>query len=549
MVNLTTLYDVLSGSPQSIALILTAGGKKISRSALQQCVVETSLALRRAGVKPGDVVSTAYANTLDFVVSFLAITSARAVAAPLNAAYKVDEFSFYLEDTSSVLLLIPEEGNKAAEAAAAKHKVPVAKLTVSVAADGRPTPAFTALTPGLTFPPAPGGQAPKLPELPRPDDLALFFHTSGTTGRPKAVPLTHSNIVASLSNIIATYELGGADRSYLVMPLFHVHGLMAGLLSPLAAGSAVILPKEGKFSAHVFWPDCVTYGATFYTAVPTIHQVLLARASQDYPASSPPPLRFIRSCSSSLAAAVLEKLEATFKVPVLEAYAMSEASHQMTSNPLPKHGPHKPGTVGRAQGSVQVAVLDAANQVLPPGKVGEVCIRGPNVTKGYWNNPKANEEAYAGGWFHTGDQGWLDPEGYLTLTGRIKELINRGGEKISPLEVDGVLLAHPAVAEAVCFGAPDEKYGEVVAAAIVLKPEVASKLTSNADAAEALKADIRKHCSVKLSGFKVPGAIFFTPELPKGPTGKIQRRHMASVFIKKEGEKPAGAGAGVRSKL
>eukprot|EP00877_Chromochloris_zofingiensis_P007714 jgi/Chrzof1/3196/Cz12g15140.t1 len=367
---------------------------------------------------------------------------------------------------------------------------------------------------------------------PQPNDVALFLHTSGTTSKPKGVPLTHANLCASLANIIKTYELSPQDRSYLVMPLFHVHGLMAGLLAPLAAGSAVILPAGGKFSAQVFWKDCCEHQATFYTAVPTIHQILLSRAAQDYPAQSPPPLRFIRSCSSSLAAPTLHKLEATFGVPVLEAYAMTEAAHQMTSNPLPKHGIRKPGSVGQPQGSVQVAILNGHNIPLPPGVIGEVCIRGPNVTAGYLNNPKANEQAYAGGWFHTGDQGWLDEAGYVTLTGRLKELINRGGEKISPLEIDSVLLGHPDVAEAVCFGAPDEKYGEVVAAVVVLRQ----------GAPQDVADDIRAYCKTRLAAFKVPQQIFITDVLPKGPTGKIQRRFMADAFIKAKPNSSSGSG-------
>ncbi|KAG1660672.1 hypothetical protein FOA52_006833 [Chlamydomonas sp. UWO 241] len=527
---LTTLHDVLAGFPGAAGLVLTGGGGKCGRAELYAAVVDTASRLRAAGVKPGDVVSMAFANTIDFVVAFLGVTFARAVAAPLNAGYTADEFLFYLEDTSSKLLLLPASGNKAAEQAAAKHRVPIATLSVAAVDGGRPAVSITPATPGpYTFPPP--SPSPRLAELPSPSDLALFFHTSGTTGRPKAVPLTHANIVASLANIQETYELCPSDVSYLVMPLFHVHGLMAGLLAPLASGSSVVLPKEGKFTAHVFWKDCCAHGATFYTAVPTMHQVLLARADKEYPAASPPPLRFIRSCSASLAAATLERLEATFKVPVLEAYAMSEASHQMTSSPLPKHGVRKPGSVGKAQGSVSVAVLDANHQAVPTGKIGEVCIRGPNVTSGYWNNDKANAEAYAGGWFHTGDQGWLDAEGYLTLTGRIKELINRGGEKISPLEVDNILLGHPAVAEACCFGAPDEKYGEVVAAAVVLRPE------AEGQSAEAIEASVKAHCAAKVAAFKVPIRVFVTKALPKGATGKVQRRIMASHFM------PNGAGA------
>eukprot|EP00798_Chlamydomonas_sp_ICE-L_P003821 gene3821-13893_t len=307
-----TMYDITAGSPGDLSLVLAGGGPKLSRGALHKAIVETALSLQCAGVKPGDVVSTAYANTVDFVVSFLAITYARGVAAPLNAAYKIDEFCFYLEDTSSKMLLVPNEGNKAAEEAAKKQNVPVAKFMVKFNGS-TPVPTFVPQTPGLTFPPPTYGLAPQLKELPKPSDLALFFHTSGTTGKPKAVPLNHANLMASIANICATYELNPKDRSYLVMPLFHVHGLLA----------AIILPEAGKFTAHCFWKDACEHAATFYTAVPTIHQILLARAPQDYPAANPPPLRFIRSCSSSLAAATLGKLEEAFKVPVLEAYAMS----------------------------------------------------------------------------------------------------------------------------------------------------------------------------------------------------------------------------------
>ncbi|MEW5317020.1 MAG: hypothetical protein WDW38_008353 [Sanguina aurantia] len=519
----STLYEVLLKNDEQAALVIagTPNAHKLSRRQLRECIERTAAQLQQAGIRPGDVVSLAFTNTVDFVIAFLAITYARAVAAPLNSAYKQDEFEFFLGDASAKLLLLPEEGNPAASAAANKMKVPVAQLRANVGS-GTPTCTITPM-PGcnLVFGKAAG---PALQGVPLPTDIALFLHTSGTTSRPKGVPLTHGNLAASLANIVATYELVPSDRSYVVMPLFHVHGLMAGLLAPLAAGATVVLPAGGKFSAAVFWPDCVAHGVTFYTAVPTMHQVLLSRAATDYPASAPPPLRFIRSCSSSLAPATLKRLEDAFKVPVLEAYAMTEASHQMTSNPLPKHGPHKAGSVGRAQGGVTVAILDNANALLPTGKVGEVCIRGSNVTAGYLNNPTANVEAYAGGWFHTGDQGFLDSEGYLTLTGRLKELINRGGEKISPLEVDSVLLSHPFVAEAVSFGAPDEKYGEVVAAAVVL--------TGNAPKDhQQVIASIKAHCLVKLAAFKVPGQVFITDVLPKTATGKIQRRHMVSAFM------------------
>jgi acyl-CoA synthetase (AMP-forming)/AMP-acid ligase II len=298
------------------------------------------------------------------------------------------------------------------------------------------------------------------------------------------------------------------------MPLFHVHGLLGATLSTFLSGGTAVVPA--RFSAGAFWPAARAHRATWYSAVPTIHQVLLSRADADAaPAAS--GFRFIRSCSSALAPATLAQLEARFGAPVLEAYGMTEASHQMASNPLPPAG-HKPGTVGPGTG-VEVGIMDEGGNLLPAGTPGEVVIRGPNVTRGYHNNPEANAAAFTNGWFRTGDRGALDAEGYLTLIGRIKELINRGGEKISPLEVDAALLTHPAVAEAASFAAPDPKYGEEVHAAVVLR-------------GDATAADLQAHCGGRLADFKVPKVIHIVKELPKGPTGKVQRRFMAAAFQK-----------------
>ena len=431
----TLASEVLWGAPDSISVIKggdeekSVSAARVTRGDLHRLCVEFANTLRNNGVRPGDVVTIAEPNTIEQVVIFLGCTYARAVAAPLNQNYTTDEFKYYMKDANSKLLVTGSNGNEAAEAA---DVVPSMSVTVTVTEGAAPTLLVT----GTKM----RKDASQYKDVfssdpPRPDDVALFLHTSGTTSRPKGVPLSHANLVASLRNIKSTYEFTPADVSLLVMPLFHVHGLMAGLLSPLLSGASVVLPEAGKFSAGTFWKDAVEHNVTFYTAVPTMHQILVSRADKDYPKKNPPPIRVIRSCSSSLAPATLFQVEKLFKAPVLEAYAMTEASHQMTSNPLPKFGERKPGTVGKPQGSVKVAILDDRCKLLGPGEVGEVCIQGPNVTKGYKNNPKANKEAFAGGWFHTGDQGYLSEDGYLSLTGRIKELINRGGEKISPLEV------------------------------------------------------------------------------------------------------------------
>lgn len=362
---------------------------------------------------------------LQFVVTFLAVIRVRATAAPLNAAYTEDEFLFFMEDAESKLLLVPgKEGNGPAETAAARLKLPVAGVHWEKGESG---PGDVVLIAKARLE---SKKVDSAGDVPTEEDGALFLHTSGTTSRPKGVPLTNLNLASSIQHIIASYELSTTDRTLVVMPLFHVHGLMAALLSSLAAGGAAILPAAGRFSASTFWKDLKEGDGTWYTAVPTIHQILLS-LHKSKPQAEYPKLRFIRSCSSSLAPATMHSLEEAFHAPVLEAYAMTEASHQMTSNPLPSHGPHKPGTVGKATG-IELACLSADGKVLPAGQQGEVCIKGPNVTKGYKNNPAANKAGFEFGWFHTGDQGILDEEGYLALTGRIKELINRGGEFYGP---------------------------------------------------------------------------------------------------------------------
>jgi oxalate---CoA ligase len=253
--------------------------------------------------------------------------------------------------------------------------------------------------------------------------------------------------------------------------------------------------------------------------VPTLHQLLLARTEPGAPKpAGAEQLRFIRSCSASLAPQVMHDLEAAFGAPVLEAYGMTEAAHQMASNPLPP-GERKPGSVGRGT-DVRVSIMDGNGTHLKAGERGEVVIQGPNVIKGYESNPEANATAFTDGWFRTGDQGFLDADGYLTLVGRLKELINRGGEKISPREIDEVLLAHPAVAEAVCFGVPHPTWGEEVAAAVVLREA-------------ATESDLLAYCRERLSDYKRPKQIHITEAIPRTATGKIQRRVVAEAYSQK----------------
>jgi len=324
-----------------------------------------------------------------------------------------------------------------------------------------------------------------------------------------------------MHNIGNTYELTPKDRTYLVMPLFHVHGLLAGFLAPLKAGGSVIVPPS--FSARSFWADFITHKANWYTAVPTIHQILL----KNPPPNPKPQIRFIRSCSSPLSPKTFRELEQTYGAPVLEAYAMTEAAHQMTSNPLPHRGKRQPGSVGIGQG-VEVKILDDQDNEVAQGAEGEICIRGENVTKGYINNEKANKEAFtSNGFFRTGDQGKKDQDGYVIITGRIKELINRGGEKISPIELDHVIATLPQVSEAVSFAIPSDLFGQEVGVAVVPKP--GSTVTEDTVIAYVVS---------KTASFKKPSRVWILKEIPKTATGKIQRRKVADSMLAKDIPRP-----------
>ncbi|CAN6230096.1 unnamed protein product [Urochloa humidicola] len=509
---LTALLKKAAAAFPDRRAVSVPGKLELTHAALDALVDAAALRLAAdAGVHPGSVVALSFPNTVELVVMFLAVIRARAVAAPLNPAYTQEEFEFYLSDSESRLLLTNAEGNPAAQAAAAKLGLPHAAATLHDAAGPIHIAGLQPAVNGAT-----NGDSNS--DTNGPDDVALFLHTSGTTSRPKGVPLTQGNLAASVLNIRSVYRLSESDATVVVLPLFHVHGLLCTLLSSLASGAFATLPAAGRFSASTFWADMRDSKATWYTAVPTIHQIILDRhAAKPEPH---PALRFIRSCSASLAPVILEKLEAAFGAPVLEAYAMTEASHLMTSNPLPEDGPRKPGSVGRPVGTLEMAILDEEGERVAAGQPGEVCVRGPNVTAGYKGNPEANEAAFRFGWFHTGDIGVVDGEGYLHLVGRIKELINRGGEKISPIEVDAVLLDHPGVAQAVSFAVPDDKYGEEINCAVI--PREGSGIGED---------DVVAHCKKNLASFKVPKKVFVTSDLPKTATGKIQRRIVAEHFV------------------
>jgi acyl-CoA synthetase (AMP-forming)/AMP-acid ligase II len=494
-----TLDHVLQRGDPNASAVVVPGGARVTYAKLREQVEACADTLAGAGIRRGDRVAFVLPNGLESIVLFLAAASAGS-AAPLNPAYKQSEFRFYLEDTGARALVVPRGGADAARKALPENAV---LLEASVDPSGK-VALETSRAASTRSRGAPG-----------PDDEALVLHTSGTTSRPKQVPLRQRNLAFSAENIARTYRLMPLDVAMCVMPLFHIHGLMASTMATFYSGGTLVVPPA--FDAMTFWAVVAEHRATWYSAVPTMHQMLLLRNRGERPGGSE-YLRFIRSSSSALSSETMRQLESRFGAPVLEAYGMTEASHQMASNPLPP-GQRRPGTVGRATG-IKIGVMDEAGFVLKANTQGEVVIQGPSVIDAYANNPEANEKSFTGGWFRTGDQGVIDADGYLSLVGRLKEMINRGGEKIAPREIDDVLLQHPAVAEAVAFGVPHSGWGEEVAAAVVLKGDATEK-------------ELIAFARERLADHKVPRKLFVVQQIPRTPTGKIQRRAVAETLTLK----------------
>lgn len=501
----STIHELLKNGRDDAVAVSGLRRSALSYAALRRQAAATVTALNKIGIGRNDRVAIVLPNGPEMATAFVCIACC-ATTAPLNPAYTHDEFDFYLSDLGATALVTEKGSDSAAVAAAGAKGIRLLELcidedqpagTFSLEPAGDATSAAAALQGGLAAP----------------ADMALVLHTSGTTSRPKKVPLSQANVCASARNIQQTLRLEAGDVCLNVMPLFHIHGLMAAVVATLGKGASVFAAPG--FDALKFFSWLERANPTWFTAVPTMHQAILARAARNREIIDRARLRFIRSSSSSLPPQVLQQLEATFGVPVVEAYAMTEAAHQMTCNQLPP-GIRKPGTVGCAAGP-QVAIMDeSAAALLGTGQVGEVVIRGDNVTAGYENNPAANAECFVDGWFRTGDQGVMDADGYLTITGRLKEIINRGGEKISPREVDEVLMDHAAIEQCVTFAVPHKSLGEEVAAAVVLREG------RNAD-----EKEIRDFASERLASFKVPRKIIILDEIPKGATGKLQRIGLA----------------------
>ena len=475
--------------------ILAPGRPSLAYGELNGLVAAIGRQLRAAGISRDDRIAFIAPNGPEAATGFLAIAGV-CQCAPLNPAYRDSELTFYLNDLRPKLVV---HAGVAPPEAVRSSGIPTAALQVDVTA-----PAGLFSLAGL-----PAGNGAVQEDL---SGTALLLHTSGTTSRPKLVPLTWTNLRESAINISNTLRLTPADRCLNVMPLFHIHGLIAAVLATLRAGGSVVCAPGLVAPSFFDWMD--EFAPTWYSAVPTMHQSILAQAPRHADSLRRSRLRFVRSSSAPLPVAVLHELEGTFGVPVVEAYGMTEAAHQMTSNPLPP-ALRKAGSVGLAAGP-ELTVLGPAGAPAAIGEEGDVCIRGASVTPGYLENVAANQESFRHGWFYTGDLGRIDADGYLFLTGRTKEILNRGGEKISPREVDEILMTHPAVRQCLTFALPDSQLGEEVGVVVVRR-----------DDASVEEAELQHFVAARLADFKVPRRVFFRDDIPTGSTGKLQRIGLA----------------------
>ncbi|MEZ0351338.1 FadD7 family fatty acid--CoA ligase [Mycobacterium sp. pR1184] len=495
--------------PEATALIVTADRTPVSYGELVRLVDELAGQLKDGGLRPGDRIALRSGSNAEFVVGLLAASRAGLIAVPLDPALPVGDQRARSEVAGAGVVLVDGEspGDKQ------EPGLVWWTFAVTVGTDGAPSSSVD-----LDAPAAPN------PDVAAPeglhDDDAMIMFTGGTTGMPKMVPWTHTNIASSVRAIIAAYQLGPADATVAVMPLYHGHGLIAALLSTLASGGTVLLPARGKFSAHTFWDDINAVGATWYTAVPTIHQILLERAKTQRPERGQLALHFIRSCSAPLTTETAQALQETFGATVVCAFGMTEGTHQVATTGIEEdeNPAETTGLVGKST-SPQIRIVGPDGESLPPEAVGEVWLRGPTVVRGYLGDPAITAANFTDGWLRTGDLGSLSPAGDLSIRGRIKELINRGGEKISPERVEGVLASHPDVLEVAVLGLPDKMYGETVAAVIVAR-----------DSTPPSPEELTEFCRDRLAPYEVPATFLHTGELPHTAKGSLDRRAVARQF-------------------
>ncbi len=468
--------------------LYSESGKVTTSKELFFAVDKNTEMLLSMGIKKSDTLAIVLENSTNFVSAFLSVINC-CISAPLNPSYSEAEFDFFYSDLLPKAIITNFDDDHPCIKVAKKKKIKIIFVSSHVFKNENFNLKIKKSALSIK-------------------SIALILHTSGTTSRPKMVALSHTNLLESAKNIASTLKLSKADKNIILMPSFHIHGIVASILAPLSAGSSLVVLS--KFNALTFFKNLKLHKPTWFTAVPTMLQSILDRAQKNKAIIKNSKLRFIRSSSASLPITILEELEKVFKVPVIESYGMTEAAHQMTTNLLPPKK-RKIGSVGVPFG-LKVRVVDKKLKACLPFKEGEIVIKGKSVFKTYLAKKEVNKKAFSAGWFKTGDIGYIDNDGYLFISGRIKEIINRGGEKISPKEVDEAFMKHHKVDKAVAFSVKHKKLGEDISLAIVLKSN------KKCDATE-----LKEYAKDKLAPFKIPRKIYFVKKIPVGSTGKLQR--------------------------
>lgn len=476
----------LSGAPDSPAVICGVDRSVITYRELEAAVSTVARTLTGNGLRSGDVVALMAANTIEFVVGLLGASRAGMTVTPLDPALPDAVVRQRLDMLGARVLLTGPDREQPTGACPAWT---LSRLAVNAGAAPRNTQ-------------PPEGSS---------DDDALIMLTSGTTGTPKMVPWTHSSLTAAVTTIAQTYDLSDSDATVAAMPLFHGHGLIATLLTSLSVGGSVLLPARGRFSARTFWDDMAAAGGTWFTAVPTIHQILLGRTEPGQPDEFREfdPLRFLRSCSAPLSPATATRLERTFGVPVLQAYGMTEATHHISGCTVGDDLATRLRSVGRPIGAA-ARIVD-----------GEIQLAGPTIARGYLGDPALSVGVFTENWLRTGDLGILGDHGELVVTGRIKNIINRGGEKISPEHVEEVLAGYRGIAQAAVFPLPDPMYGERVAAAVVADQASSERVTAE---------NLADYCRTRLAAYEVPDHISVIDHLPLTAKGAVDRAALVKEF-------------------
>jgi acyl-CoA synthetase (AMP-forming)/AMP-acid ligase II len=480
-------------------------GETVSFARLREYAGEIDRRLTAAGIGKGEKVAFLMENGLWSAILFVGVMASGRVIVPLNAVSGDDQLRYVLDHSDSRLLFVTDTYLERA-----------ATVMRGIERDIRPLPTHMENGPEWPWDPAAdGGGAP-----PESEDTGLLIYTSGTTGLPKGVLLSHRSVIAGGRYTVEAHALSAEDRALCVLPLYHINGEIVTVIAPLVSGGSLVIPY--RYSTSAFWKWIEQHRCTWFSVVPTIIAYVLDKADETAghvrSGTGFRQIRFGRSASSALSPEMHRAFEDSFGIRIVETMGLTETAAQILSNPLPP-ATGKYGSPGIPFGN-EVTVVDDQGKELPRGQVGELVVRGANLMSGYYKNPEATAGALKGdGWFYTGDLGYQDEDGYFFITGRIKELIIKGGENVAPREIDEVLLQHPGVLEAAAYAVPDERYGQEIMACVV--PSEGATLGEEA---------LREYCMEKLGRFKAPREVAVVRWVPKGPSGKVQRLKIADML-------------------